>query len=206
MAYITRKFKGNQVWFRYSKDASICVSVTQVYCSLYWSHSVADSSLKVIMIAAPNFQSAIGSPPTGARKLLGPHWTTLGCTPNPESTTKVKGIDYVNSHSDWRSKLSNEEWGKSCGQPRWPTWTESREGEPYFLLREKEMGRQEQLRSLPVTIFWTQNASLRPWANSFFPMTLLLWSKMDPGSPVCAVSSLCFPSILPESLAHIFSY
>ena len=65
----------------------------------------------------------------------------------------------------------------------WTTQSESRGGEPCFPLLEKEMDRQEPLHSLPVTIFWTQNATLEPRANSFFPNDIAPEGQNGPWKP-----------------------
>lgn len=129
LAYVTRKFKGNQAWFSLRTQkmlVSLCLwaSVTQDYCSPYWSCSEADSSLEV-RFTEPNFQYtslsslgkmgkiSIGSFPINPEKHVDSHWTSWCWTPHPESITEAKGIDCVNGQR-WGSYDYHgwEEWGK----------------------------------------------------------------------------------------------
>lgn len=176
------------VWFRDSKDAGIFVclwvSVDQVCCSLYWSYSEADSSLRMRKITVSNFQSAslaiwgrMGKNSAGYflinAKILGSHWTSIGCMPNPESSTEAKGIGYINGQAGgsydcndwWRAGQRREAslcdpHGLKAGKERhvFCYWKKTGSGKSNCSL----------LHRLLVIIFWIPNASLVPRANSSF--------------------------------------
>lgn len=90
-------------------------------------------------------------------KHLDSYWARVHWTSNPKSITETKRIDYVNGLAGASYDYCG--WwgvGQRDGQPRWSTWTESRRGEPCFLLLEKEIAGISNgylLYNLPVVIF-----------------------------------------------------